>query len=117
MKQLHHDGHGLNDALDIQHDARGAGGASHRYIGTIDGEEVLAVWFQHGPRGAADSVPGVTDAALLAILIDRYDAFQAGPFPSQQGDDIRDHLRVALNLMKDRADERAARGVLGSEVK
>lgn len=121
----HHDGHGLNESLTITHDDRDpdGGGASHRYIigytgppdaaGYALGTQVAYIQFQHGPRHAACSVPGVTEAALYAILIDRLEAFQAGAFACDANAAQLVHLRAALALTKARADERAARGVLG----
>ena len=114
---LHHDGHGLNDALAIDADERTVGNASHCYVGILGGVPCFTVQFQHGPRNEPGSTPGCLDAALLAILIDRYEGFQSGPFASPEGSTCLMHLRCALQDMKDRADARAARGVLGKNVK
>ena len=79
----HHDGHELNDSLVIEYDDRdpNAGGASHDYLVLVQAQhpgvlrrEVAEVHFQHGPRDEPESTPGVTDAVLLAIVLDRYRA-------------------------------------------
>lgn len=122
----HHDGHGLNESIEITCDERTVGNASHEYVAAITPcffeaecapERVLQIQYQCGARREPDSTPGVTDAVLLAIVIDRYEGFQSGPFASPQGDEVLVHLRAALALMKARADERAARGVLGKNTK
>lgn len=115
---IHHDGHGLNDSIFIEHDARDfekGGGASHRYVFNV-GESPISsahINFQHGPHGEPGSVTGVTDAALLAVLIDRYRCFQAGPFACRENALALTKMEEALHWMKHRADDRAERGVLG----
>ena len=110
---LHHDGHGLNEELIIEADERTVGNASHYYVGILGGVPCFTVQFQHGPRNEPGSTPGCTDAALLAVVIDRYEGFQAGPFASREGALVLTKLQEALHWMKARADARAARGVLG----
>lgn len=112
---LHHDGHGLNESIVLQHDAPDPvnGQAPHHYAMTIGGELVANIHFQHGPRNGPDSRPGVTEAAVLAVLIDRLEHFQAGPFACDENAQQIGHLRAALALTRARADARAARGVLG----
>ncbi len=118
----HHDGHGLNESICIEAlDGPGSGGASHRYVATVPsphGSDVVAdIVFQHGPRNEPGSTPGITDAVLLAIVVDRLKAFQAGPFPSREGALVLTKVQEALHWLRHRADERAARGVLGKEQK
>lgn len=123
----HHDGHGLNDLIDIDHDDRDpfGGGASHRYTVTLSGSTdpywaanpLARIQFQHGPRKDPKSKPGITEAVLYAILIDRLEAFQSGPFACRENEEQLDHLRACLASTKARADERAARGVLGKNEK
>lgn len=116
----HHDGHGLNESIRITADVRDSltgGNASHYYKLEIDGQSVGVLQFQHGSRNVAGSKPGVTEAALLTILIDRLEGFQAGPFACVENEQQLDLLRAALALTKMRADERARRGVLGRNEK
>ncbi len=123
MKQLHHDGHGLNDLVTIVADAcdPAAGNASHGYTMWMRGArgtfKVAEITYQHGPRCLKTSTPGILDEALLAVLIDRQESFKAGPFSGPHNAIILEHLYEALKEMKDRADERAERRVLGKNVK
>lgn len=140
MQQRHHDGHGLNDALLICCDERDpdAGNASHKYCGylmsaadvakytlnppdAVSGEfaeaEVLNIDFQHGPRDEESSNPGATDAALIAILLDRYEGFQSGPYRCRENALVITKLEEALHWMQHRANDRARRGVLGKNEK
>ena len=116
--QQHHDGFGLNDKHIIQADPRDpkAGNASHRYevVDDTDGDVPATIWFQHGPRGEPGSESGVLDASILAILIDRYEGFQSGPFACSENEVVLGHLRGALAGMKAHAIDRSRRGVLGT---
>ena len=96
-----------------------AGGASHHYTikiaaGPQRAESVVAeIHFQHGPRGLDGKLTGVTNAAFLAILIDRVEGLSRGPFPHESNDRVLDNLRNALDAFRSRDTERAARKVLG----
>ena len=105
-----------------EHDPN-AGGASHHY--TVDeaspgigcARQVFAsVQFQHGPRKEADSVMGALDDHLLAISQDRLEAFQAGPFAHPSNQVALEHVKAARKALRDRAEERRARGVLGKNI-
>lgn len=122
----HHDGHGLNESIHIVADAPSNGGASHRYDLSIaagpdgnPGEVQLIgfVQFQQGARNEPGSTPGATEAALLAILIDRLRGFQAGPFACRENAIQLTKLEETLMWTKERAHARARRGVLGKEAK
>jgi hypothetical protein len=124
---MHHDGHGLNESIAIRSDEpdhEKGGGAAHRYEFTMGpGTETTTptvvgfLQFQHGPRKDPASTPGVTEAAVLAILIDRLRGFQAGPFKCRENAIIITKLEECLLWTKARADERAGRGVLGKNEK
>lgn len=120
----HEDGFGLNDLITITADNRdpNAGGASHHYQARllVPGgvpPQVLDVQFQHGPRGGEKSKPGVTDSVMTTILIDRFEGFQAGPYACEANQRALEHLRAAQAILRDRAIERAHRGVLGKNEK
>jgi hypothetical protein len=114
----HHDGHGLNEAIVIRADEPGPGGASHRYqLGIAAGPTAVDcgfIQFQKGPRNESGSTPGATEAALLAILIDRLRGFQAGPYACRENAIQLTKLEECLHWTKARADARAKRGVLGT---
>jgi hypothetical protein len=116
MKKItsHHDGHALNDSIEITAtDEVGPGGAHHTYEFAIDGILVSRIVFQKGPRNELDSTPGVTHQAVLAVLCDALADFQKGPFPSREGAIALTKMQEAMHWFRARADERAARGVLG----
>lgn len=123
IDQKHHDG--LNDLLLIEADERDpeAGSTSHRYFGHIDLSDaehedvrtVIEVQFQRGPRSEPDSTPGALDAALVAILLDRYEGFQSGPYRCRENALVITKLEEALHWMQHRTNERARRGVLGTK--
>lgn len=115
----HHDGHGLNESLRILADETGPGGASHLYRvildkGVMEPKEVATIQFQEGPRNVEGSTPGITEAVLYSILMDRLQAFQAGPYPHPENAKQLQSLHEAMSSTKRRADERARRGVLGT---
>ena len=109
---LHHDGHGLNDRIHIASLGPEKGGSPDFYAVNGDGW-THHINFQHGPRGVEGSIDGLTHEALLAILIDRCEGFDRGPFSHPENSACLDHLRAALECCQRRANERAARNVLG----
>ena len=117
--RLHEDGHGLNDAIELTSDERDpkAGNGSHNYEARLEGRLVASIQFQHGPRHAQESTPGITTAVLLAILIDHLQGFQEGPLRNRENAIILTKLEECLLWTKARADERAKRGVLGTSDK
>jgi hypothetical protein len=78
-----------------------------------DGE--VSIIFQCG--GIADhGVNGVTQEALLAIVIDRLECFQAGPFASVYNATALEHAKAAQEALLNRTRERMVRGVEGKSV-
>lgn len=119
VKQRHHDGHGLNDLVVIVSDPRDdkAGRASHKYKVFFAGKIVADIQFQHGPRSNESSKRGLLDEAILAILLDRFDGFLEGPYSCAETIETHKHLTAALDAIKKRANDRAARNVLGRNEK
>lgn len=54
---------------------------------------------------------GITNEALLAIVIDRLEGFQAGEFPCQENADALQATKLALGALHTRTLKRIARGV------
>lgn len=122
----------VNDKLKIAvTDGPGAGGANHRYEVTgfdatdnasaitskmptaqMDG---LVILFQNGPINE-HGVNGVTQEVLLAIVADRLQSFQAGPFASDLNAKALEHVAAAQESLLSRTRERMARGVEGRNV-
>ena len=130
MRELkQHHTNSANEALKITVlDEPGAGGAHHLYLihgfnasrnQSFDleldgiGAEQVAVLFQNGPIKEV-GVNGITHEALLAILIDRLKAFQAGPYECKPNGLALDCLEQALTHLHSRTLERQARGVEGT---
>ena len=116
-----------NDTLSIKVlDEPGAGGANHLYevegfdYGTnpsagahkVEGNALL-VLFQNGPIGEA-GVNGVTQEVLLAIVADRLQAFQAGPYACEENGNALEHIKAAKRWLEERTKNRMARGVEGT---
>ena len=129
----HEDGQGLTElcAVYAADEAHPVNGAHHKYefirgltptdVGNppwpADYLDSGQITFQRGPRNVPGSTPGILDGCLLAVLIDRLECFQAGPFECDENAVVLGHLNAALDAMKARARERAARGVLGKNEK
>lgn len=121
-----------NDTLKIEVlDGPGAGGAHHCYAitgfdyasnasvpdhiqaGRLKDEDTAFILFQNGPIAEA-GVNGVTHEALLAILIDRLERFQAGPYNNGYNAEALTCLQRAQIVLQLRTRERMSRGVEGT---
>ena len=121
------DGDSANHQIDVYVlDAPGAGGANHRYeLRGIDWAKNVSahpregfdvahvILFQNGPIKES-GVNGVTQEALLAIVLDRLKSFQSGPFACQANAEAAHHVSEALTWLQKRTRERIARGVEGT---
>jgi hypothetical protein len=125
-----HKVNGRNEALKIDVlDDPGSGGANHLYqisgmnTGTNKSCPFTArygqpadhatVLFQNGPIPEVGT-NGVTHEALLAIVIDRLQAFQKGPFACRENALALTKLEEAMHWLKHRTEQRLARGVEGT---
>jgi len=100
-------------------DEPGAGGANHRYLIGHDSPQLnwhQEVSFQNGPIKEF-GVNGVTQEALLAIVIDRLKSFQAGPFACEENEQALEDTKRALWWLQGRTRRRIARGVEGTHQK
>jgi hypothetical protein len=123
-------------------DEPGAGGANHEYRiaatyqrgdkipfrGRIEDQTVRIepdgssehtlerILFQNGPIKEF-GVNGVTQEALLAIVIDRLRSFQKGPFSCRENAIALTHCEEALMWLQRRTVERIKRGVEGTNTK
>jgi hypothetical protein len=114
---------GLNDSLEITVlDEPGQGGACHKYeiiwhcSGELpnpgcDGRTLIS--FQNGPI-KEEGVNGISNEALLAIVIDRLRCFQAGPYPSNENMHALPLAMQCLEWLQKRTRDRLARGVEGT---
>lgn len=94
------------------------GGAPHHYI--LHGHDIrppiAEIRFQNGPVGEA-GVNGVTDAQLLAVLIDRLQGFQRGPYACRENALTLTKLEEAMHWIHHRTMARSRRGVEGTSAK
>jgi hypothetical protein len=102
-------------------DEPGAGGANHVYDiewnqnapgGGVTGAN-CRIWFQSGPI-QENGVNGVTQEALLAIVIDRLRSFQEGPFRCRENAIALTHFEEGLMWLQRRTVARIKRGVEGT---
>lgn len=120
-----------NDRLEVAVlDKPGPGGANHLYqINGYDparnrsmhgpGVEIprsTVVLFQNGPIGET-GVNGITQEVLLAILIDRLECFQNGPYACIENASALHCLQAAQRALKARTDRRVAAGTEGTHGK
>lgn len=113
-------------------DQPGAGGANHRYeITGFDTETNPSsihpngyksrygrdlIIFQNGPI-KENGVNGITQEALLAVVIDRLRSFQSGPFSCRENAIALTHIEEALMWLQRRTVSRIKRGVEGTSLK
>lgn len=128
-----HKVNGANVALEIEVvDEPGVGGAPHHYL--ISGFDTASnpsdpfverhgypaqhatVLFQNGPIAEA-GVNGITHEALLAILADRLEHFQKGPYACKENELALEAIQAAQDWLKRRTVERLERGVEGTHEK
>lgn len=125
------EGDSANHQLSIEvMDSPGQGGANHRYrISGLDtetnasedspylgGAKSAVILFQNGPIKEF-GVNGVTQEALLAIVIDRLRSFQDGPFACDDNEHAMRNCQAALAYLQKRTKARIARGVEGTHQK
>lgn len=102
----------------IVKDDPGAGGANHHYeILSIDTNEEFAwVDFQNGPV-KQNGVNGCFQEDLLAIVVDRLESFQKGPFACTQNELALTSIQKAMYWLNHRTEDRQDRGVEGENKK
>lgn len=129
-----HKVNGVNDGLKLTADERGHGNASHKYHvtteeypppvgGGMSSEDlrkaqsmlhaVHDIRFQNGTIPEV-GINGLTNEVLLAIVADRLEGFQSGPFKCQENQAALDAVIVAMGALKSRTEKRLARGVEGT---
>lgn len=119
-----HKVNGLNEALQINvTDEPGQGGACHEYEillapGTTKPGQTNCwkVSFQNGPVKEA-GFNGISQEALMAIVIDRLRSFQAGSYACRDNACALTKCEEALMWLQKRTRDRMARGVEGTHAK
>lgn len=97
-------------------DEPGAGGANHHYAIDLPYAVSTEIFFQNGP--VENSEPnGITQEVLLAIVIDRLQCFQRGPFACRENAIALTHIETAMMWLQQRTRDRIARNVEGTMTK
>lgn len=105
---------GLNEHLRIRvMDEPGAGGACHHYRITYSDQWTWDTHFQEGPIQEV-GVNGVSNEALLAIVRDRLESFQAGAYACGENAEALECVMLAMHALEARTLHRLKRGVEGT---
>lgn len=119
------EGDAANHQIEVAaHDGHNGSGAGHIYVISADltnnpgylpinPEQEILILFQNGPIKDA-GVNGLTNEALLAVLIDRTEIFQQGPFACEENARALTGLRDALDAFQIRTRRRIAKGIEGT---
>lgn len=107
-----------NEAIDINvMDEPVAGGACHEYVLLINSgkanADTVRLSFQNGPIKEA-GVNGITQEALLAVVVDRLRGFQSGKFACRENALALTKIEEAMHWLHSRTQQRVARGVEGT---
>jgi len=114
-----HEGSALNNAITIVSDERDESGGAHYYQASIDSPVHIApvvqciIRFQTGPLKEA-GLNGISDEALLAIVVDRLEGFNEGPYRCRENSLAITHIQEALHWLQHRTNSRQRRGVEGT---
>lgn len=94
---------------------RGPGEAFHHYEVRRKGEKVVLMRFnfQDGPIKET-GINGIMDENLIAMVIDRLQGFQSGPYSSLYNALALTKLEEALMWLRKRTKDRETRGVEGT---
>jgi hypothetical protein len=132
-----HKVNGLNEAINITtYDEPGPGGANHAYniIGLAENIPNIGprpfganIRFQNGPVSTPETMNGITNEALIAVVIDRLRGFQfqrkedgtfdeskRGTYACKENACALTHLEESLMWLQKRTRDRMARGVEGT---
>jgi hypothetical protein len=118
MRQITgHEGSTLNNAIEILTSERDANGGSYKYSLEWmdphgDYQSSQGITFQNGPLESGYN--GITDEALIVVLIDRLEGFDTGPFRCRENFLAKTKLEEALHWLQHRTRLRQKRGVEGT---
>ncbi len=108
------EGDSVNSQLQITDIGRDV---AHHYYRIYDAswswDDGVLLDFQNGPIEEV-GINGITNEALLAIILDRLEGFQKGPFACDENQIAVIHIQSALEALKERTADRIKRGVEGT---
>lgn len=99
-------------------DDQGPGGANHQYfVSTVKEPShiVGVVSFQKGPVKEV-GINGYMNEDLLAMVIDRLEGFQKGPYACEENDHAILNLKATLEWLNARTQKRVDAGIEGTSV-
>lgn len=114
-----------NDLAIVVLDEPGQGNACHKYAictphdsfnQELNAGMVQHLVFQNGPLKEV-GINGITNEALLAVVIDRLRGFQSGQFACRENALALTDLESSLMWLQKRTRDRLSRGVEGTNVK
>lgn len=109
-----HKVNGLNESIGVHVvDDLGPGGANHEYMIVAGFGNGCEIKFQNGPINEA-GINGISNEALLAVVIDRLQGFQSGAFKCRENAIALTHLEDAMHWLQHRTQARVLRGVEGT---
>lgn len=95
-------------------DEPGPGGACHLYaIEYHTPISAVQIPFQKGPIGEV-GINGITNEALIAVVIDRLRGFQSGQYACRENALALTNLEQAMHWLHHRTRHRTSRGVEGT---
>lgn len=110
----------VNDRVAIEViDQPGAGGANHQYLVSWPSDapkgarQQVLIQFQNGPIAEA-GVNGLTQEVLLAIIADRLQCFQNGPYACTENQAALNHVLEAARVLASRTKKRVDQGIEGT---
>ena len=115
-----HHSNALNRALTLEAIGEpGPGGANERYEITYAVPPNFTT-LQHYPLSfqtgdPADGINGISNEVLLAIVADRLEGFQEGPFACETNEVALGKVKAAIRILGTRSQEREERGVEGKQ--
>jgi hypothetical protein len=120
MRHIHdHKLNGLNEAIEIKAGEPRSCGASREYEFSLVAPgriptSLPTIFFQDGPIQSPTDYNGLTNEAVLAVVIDRMRGFQSGPFACRENAIALTKMEEALMWLQKRTRDRLARGVEGT---
>ena len=103
-------------------DTRASDGAHHEYVIRVNPENsvgtpvmVCGLQFQNGGLKEVGA-NGITDQALIAVVLDRMRSFNDGQFRCRENSMIITKLEEAMLWMEKRSNDRARRNVEGERI-
>jgi len=104
----------LNQALSIVgHNKEEPGGACTQYKIAAKGQTFCVLEFQHGTIPDV-GINGLSNEALIAVVIDRLQGFNKGPYACRENSLAITKLEEAMHWLHHRTWNRMSRGVEGT---